>query len=219
LPSIDQDHDRALVVISADGRTAWELWHCTHAATLSEPYYTAAIAAKWPLDPNDPSADNRGYQDQGLTPTGTTAARASGAPLVTTTITPSEAYFGINHAIGLTVLRIERGYVNPPAAHTDGCLGCSHLRYGMLFVLDPSFRIPGHATLGQINVIQALKKYGAYVVDQGPIFELDGSPNEPSDPSLSDRLWAGAGLDNTLNGLGIKASDLRYVPTPGAPAP
>ena len=33
LPTIDNLHDRALVVISADGKTAWEFWHCTHVAT------------------------------------------------------------------------------------------------------------------------------------------------------------------------------------------
>ena len=89
--------------------------------------------------------------------------------------------------------------------------------YGMLFVLDPRFPIPEDATFGQIAVIQALKKYGAYIVDRGPNFELDGSPNEPSDPGASDDLWAVAGLDQDLNGLDIKASDLLYVPTLGSP--
>jgi hypothetical protein len=217
LPVIDDQHDRALVVISADGKTAWEFWHCTHVATPAEPWYTAAIATKWQLDPDNPSPANRGYQDLRHSAVGSGSARASGVPLLTTTITPREAFFGIHHAIGLTVKQIETGFVNPPASHTDDCPGCSHLIYGMLFVLDPRFPIPEDATFGQIAVIQALKKYGAYIVDRGPNFELDGSPNEPSDPGASDNLWAAAGLDQDLNGLDIKASDLLYVPTLGSP--
>jgi hypothetical protein len=217
LPDIDDQHDRALVVISADRKTAWELWHCTHVATAAEPWYTAAIATKWQLDPDNPSPANRGYQDVRLSAVGSGSARASGAPLLTTTITPHEAFFGIHHPIGLTVKQTETGYVNPPASHSDDCPGCSHLMYGMLFVLDPRFPIPESATLGQIGLIQALKKYGAYIVDRGPIFELDGSPNEPSDPAASDQLWADAGLDQFLDGLAIKPSDLLYVPTLGSP--
>jgi hypothetical protein len=220
LPDIDDQHDRALVVISADGKTAFEFWHCTHVATPEEPWYTAAIATKWRLDPDNFSAANRGYQNpRPQAAVGSGSARASGAPLLTTTITPREAFFGIHHPIGITVKQIETGYVNPPASHTDDCPGCSHLMYGMLFVLDPRFPIPENATLGQIAVIQALKKYGAYIVDRGPNFELDGSPNEPSDPAASDDLWAAAGLDQDLNGLDIKASDLLYVPTLGSPPP
>jgi hypothetical protein len=217
LPNVDDDHDRALAVVSADGKKVWEFWHCTHAATPSEPYYTAAIAARWSLDQADRTSVSSGYQNEGLTGIGSGSARASGMPLVATAIRPLEAIGGINHPVGLTVKRITTGYVNPPASHTDECPGCSHLEYGMLFVLDPSFPTPADATLGQINLIEALKKYGAFIVDRGPDFVVDGSPNEPSDPTLSDLEWADAGLDKDLNGLTITPSDLRYVPTPGSP--
>jgi hypothetical protein len=210
LPAIDDFHDRALAVISADGRTAWEFWHCTHAATLEEPWYTAAVAARWSLNPGAQSS--RGYQSGS-----SNSARASGTPLGVTTITPSEALTGIHHALGLTVHAVSDVWDSPPASHSDGCAGCSHLRYGMWFVLDPAFQPPVPPTLGETNVIEALKHFGAYVVDRGPQFELDGSPNEPTDPAASDSLWNAAGV--ALSRLGIKPSDLRYVPMPGqAPA-
>ena len=215
LPLIDNDHDRALTIVSADGRTAWELWHCTHAATPQEPWYTAGVATKWSLDPDDPSSLSRGFQDEGLGSVGSTSARGSGTPLLTTTVTPLEAVRGIHHPLGLTVARVSNLYENPPASPTDGCAACSNLRYGMLFVLDPAFRPARQPRLGDLNVIQALKLYGAYVVDQSPVFELDGSPNEPTAPAASDTLWEASGID--LVQLGIKPSDLRYVPTPGAP--
>jgi hypothetical protein len=85
----------------------------------------------------------------------------------------------------------------------------------MLFVLDPNFRLPADATLGETNVVEALKRYGAYLVDRGPQFELDGSPNEPTDPASSDVLWEAAGA--SVAALGIKPSDFRYVPLPGSP--
>jgi hypothetical protein len=215
LPLVDNGHDRALTVISADGKTAWDFWHCTHAATPQEPWYTAAVAAKWNLDPDDP--ESLGYQSNGAIPSN--SARASGMPIIPTTVTPLEALRGIHHALGLTVVNVAAGYVNPPASHSDGCVNdCSHLHYGMLFVLDPAFkpkvRFPSQ---GELNVIEALKRYGAYLVDQSTIFEIDGSPNEPTDPAASDSLWNRAHL--VLARLGIKPSDLRYVPTPGSPPP
>jgi len=216
LPTIDNLHDRALVVISADGKTAWEFWHCTHAATSAEPFYTAAVAVRWDLDPDDPSPAARGYQDEGLTATGSQSARASGMPLLTTTITPREALSGINHPIGLTVKAITTGYVNPPASHTDVCDGCSHLKYGMLFVLNPAFQPPADATPAELSIVAVLKEYGAFVTDRGPLFELDGSPNEPTDPSHSDQLWAEA-QDGNLARLNIRPADFLYVRTPGAP--
>jgi hypothetical protein len=215
LPLVDNGHDRALTIVSADGKTAWELWHCTHAATPAEPWYTAAVATRWSLDPDDPSSLSRGYQDEGLGPVGSTSARGSGTPLVTTTVTPREAVRGIHHALGLTVVNVSNLYVNPPASHTDGCAGCGNLRYGMLFVLDPAFKPARPPRIGDLNVILALKRYGAFIVDRGLTFEIDGSPNEPTDPAASDALWSTSGLD--LPALGIKPSDFRYVPTPGSP--
>lgn len=210
LPLVDNGHDRALTVISADGKTAWDFWHCTHAATPQEPWYTAAVATKWSLDPDDP--ESLGYQNGA-----SNSARASGTPLLPTTVTPREAVSGIHHALGLTVVNVANGYLNPPASHTDGCAdNCSHLRYGMLFVLDPAFKpAVKYPTIGEQNVIAALKRYGAYLVDQSTVFELDGSPNEPTAPAVSDALWNAANA--TLPRLGIKPSDLRYVPTPGSP--
>jgi hypothetical protein len=211
LPLVDDGHDRALTVISADGQTAWDFWHCTHAATPQEPWYTAAVAAKWQLDPDDPGS--LGYQSEP-----SNSARASGTPIVSTTVTPLEAVRGIRHAIGLTVVNVAAGYVNPPASHSDGCLdACSHLHYGMLFVLDPSFKpAVRFLTQGELNVIDALKRYGAYIVDQSTVFEMDGSPNEPTNPMLSDFLWNWANV-SLLARVGIKPSDFRYVPTPGSP--
>ena len=43
----------------------------------------------------------------------------------------------------------------------------------MLFVLRADYPVPAGASIGVRNIIQALKTYGAYIVDQGSSFELD----------------------------------------------
>ena len=178
-------------MISADGKTAWEFWHCTHAATPQEPWYTAAVAAKWSLDPDDPSDNSLGYQNEGLTATGQhVRARVGHAARAHDSRRRCEAVRGIHHPLGLTVVGVSDGYVNPPASHTDGCAGCGPLRYGMLFVLRSNFKPAHPPNIGELSIIEALKRYGAYIVDQGPIFELDGSPNEPTDPRPRTRSGA-----------------------------
>ena len=163
LPARDDDHDRSLVVISADRKTAWEFWHCTHVATPSEPWYTAAVATRWNVDPNGEGPASRGYQDQQLTGDGSPSARGSGVPLVITTITPLEAVHGIHHALGLSVNAVGKRWVNPPASHSDGCRGCSHLRYGMLFVLRPDFEVPAHR-----HSVRAKRRRGAQALRRVP---------------------------------------------------
>ena len=128
--------------------------------------------------------------------------------LLTTTITPSEALFGIHHPIGLTVKAIKTGYVNPPASHTDLCDGCSHLEYGMLFVLNPLYELPPDATPGQVNIVTALKKYGAYIVDRGPRVRAGREP---------ERALGSAGVGSALGGGRGRESGGAEHPAGGLP--
>jgi hypothetical protein len=132
------------------------------------------------------------------------SARGSGAPVIPSTLRAEEALHGINHALGITVPNVSSDYVYPPASHSDGHLGPNDIKYGMLFVLRSDYPVPAGAGVGERNVIQALKTYGAYVVDQGASLELDADSNEPG-------LWAESGLKTST--LDIHADDFRYVPT------
>ena len=129
-------------------------------------------------------------------------ARGSGTPLIPTTIRAEEALTGINHALGVTVPHVSGDYIYPPATHSDGSLGANGIKYGMLFVLRADYPVPANASIGERNVIQALKTYGAYVVDQGASLELDADSNNPE-------MWAQSGLGAST--LGIKANDFRLV--------
>ena len=68
--------------------------------------------------------------------------RGSGTPLVTTTLTAEEALHGFQHALGITVPRVSRDYIYPPAVKSDGSLRLRGIKYGMLFVLRPDYPVP-----------------------------------------------------------------------------
>jgi parallel beta helix pectate lyase-like protein len=182
--------DGHLTIVSADRRTAWEMWRCTKADKSG--YQTVTIA-QWDLTGTGVPGDS----------VNNSSARGSGTPLLPTTIRATEAFSGINHALGITVPRVSSDYIYPPATHSDGGLGADGIKYGMLFVLRADFPIPANATVGERNVIRGLKAYGAYVVDQGASMELDADSTHP-------RAWQGAGLDaNSLNSIG--PNDFRRI--------
>jgi parallel beta-helix repeat protein len=175
--------DGHLTIVSADRRTSWEMWRCTRASLSG---YDTVTISQWDLTgsgvPNV-SVDN-------------SSARGSGTPVIPTTIRAQEALTGINHALGITVPHVSGDYLYPPATHSDGSLGANGIKYGMLFVLRPDFPVSTAASVGERNVIEALKVYGAYVVDQGASMELDADSTQP-------KLWAQTGLDSSsLNSIG-----------------
>ncbi len=189
--------DGHLAIVSADQRTAWEFWQCT---SIGPGGITAGVIAQWDLT-------GTGYSGRLLQ----SAARASGTPIVSTTIRAEDAINGIQHALGLSVPRVASEYVYPVASNSDGLLGPNAIEYGMLFILRSDFALPADASLGERNVVEALKTYGAYVVDQGATFELDADSTHPE-------LWQQAGLaSGSLERLGILPTDFRLVMTPPSP--
>ena len=186
--------DGHLTVVSADRRTAWEFWR----ATQTDPTgYVTSIIVQFDLTGTGYSSD----------PIDDTSARGSGTPLIATTLTADEALHGIQHVLGITVPRVSSTYLFPPATHTDGNQGPDAIKYGMLFVLRPDYPVPADASVGVKNVIQALKTYGAYVIDQGADFEMDADSTHPD-------LWRDAGLDE--NSFDFTADDFRLVHTNAA---
>src|SRR4029079_18115508 len=187
--------DGHLTVVSADRRTSWEMWRCTSAGPAG---YTAAIIVQFDLT-------GPGYSDK----MDDTSARGSGTPLISTTLRADEALSGVNHALGITVPSVGGSPVYPPATHTDG--GGARIECGIRFVLRPDYPVPPGASVGVRNVIQALKTYGAYVVDQGADFEMDADFTQPE-------IWAPTGL--TQNSFDFTAADMRPAkagPVPPAP--
>jgi hypothetical protein len=184
--------DGHLTVVSWDRRMAWDFYGCTQAGVSG---YIARVVVQWDLT------------GQGYSPSGDeNSARGSGAPLISTSLRAEEAVNGLRHALGITVPRVSRSYMLP-ATHSDGLLGPDAIRYGMRFVLRPDYTLPFNATRGMINVVYALKTYGAFVVDQGADFEMDADFTHPE-------LWQEAGL--ATRSFGFTGAD--FLPAvPGTP--
>jgi hypothetical protein len=186
--------DGHLTVVSADRRTAWDFLGCTQAGPMG---YVARVIVQWNLSGPGYSVEDR-----------ETSARGSGAPLVSSSLRAEEALGGISHALGFTVPRVSSSYVIP-ATHSDGRQGPGAIRYGMRFVLRADYPVAANAGAGVMNVIYALKVYGAYLVDQGADFEIDADFTHPE-------VWQQAGLSS--KSLDIQASDLRPAEL-GTPPP
>jgi Ca-dependent carbohydrate-binding module xylan-binding len=183
--------DGHMTIVSANRTKAWEFWRCTQ---VSASGITTAVIVQWDLT-------GPGYSSY----LGENSARGSGTPLISTTLRADEALNGINHALGITVPNVSSTYSPPVASHSDGAGGAGAIQYGMLFVLRSDYPVPTNATVGVKNVIQALKTYGAYVVDQGASFEIDADSTHPD-------LWSQAGV--SADSFGITSGDMRFVSMP-----
>jgi hypothetical protein len=186
--------DGHLTIVSADRKTAWDFLGCTEAGPMG---YVGRVIVQWNL--NGP-----GYSTEDET----TSARGSGAPLVSSSLRADEALNGIRHALGLTVPRVSADY-DWPATHSDGEQGGNAIKYGMRFVLRPDYPVAADAPVGVVNLVYALKTYGAYLVDQGADFELDADFTRPD-------LWQLAGLNS--KSFDIRPSDMRPAEL-GTPPP
>jgi hypothetical protein len=192
--------DGHLTVVSADRGTAWEFWRCTAAGAGG---YTTEVIVQWDLT-------GPGYASV----RGDNSARGSGTPLISTTLRADEALNGVNHALGITVPHVSSGYIYPPASHSDGGGGNNGIQYGMLFVLRSDYAPPAGSGIGERNVIQALKTFGAYVVDQGADLEMDADFTHPE-------IWAQTGVNqNTFDftGADFRPASAGPVPPAGPPA-
>jgi hypothetical protein len=186
--------DGHLTVVSADRRTAWDFLGCTQAGPMG---YVARVVVQWDLTGPGYSGEDR-----------ETSARGSGAPLINSSLRADEALNGIRHALGFTVPRVSSSYV-VPATHSDGKQGSHVIKYGMRFVLRADYPVAANASVGVVNLIYALKTYGAYLVDQGADFEIDADFTHPE-------IWQQAGLNS--KSLAIQPSDLRPAEL-GTPPP
>jgi hypothetical protein len=180
--------DGHLTIVSADRRTAWDFWRATSVGPAG---IVAAVITQWDLTGSGVAGAH--FEN---------SARGSGVPIIPSTVRADEALHGISHAIGITIPHVSSDYVYPPASHSDGSLGPDGPKYGQLFVLRADYQPPAGASIGERNIVQALKTYGAYLVDQGGSLELDADSNQPD-------VWADTGLGAFT--LSISADDFRLI--------
>jgi hypothetical protein len=151
---------------------------------------TACSGTRWKIDSNE----------DGIVDTGGKGDRESGIPFLSSTIRGVEAEYGINHPLGLDVggSAAPSNYISP-ATKSNPESNTGTIPYGALLRLKDNVTAPcendSTCSQGQVNIMAAARKYGAYVVDDG-----NGST---SALNVSRRGTSDAGL-------GVAKGDLGY---------
>ncbi len=176
--------DRHVLVL--DNSSCW-LFELYNAAPGSGGSWNADSAAIWDLL-ND--------QDR---PLGWTSADAAGLPIFPGLVRYDEVAAGhINHALRFTLAKSKAAFI-PPATHwAANSTDPSAAPMGMRMRLKANFDVSGYSAKNQV-ILNALKKYGMIMADNGSSMFLSGTPDDRWD-------------NNDLHSLGgVKASDFEVV--------
>lgn len=160
------DGDRHVLVVRQGECKLYELYHARYVG----PGWQAGSGAVWDLRVN------------ATRPAGWTSADAAGLPILPGLARYDEVLAGeINHALRFTVWRSQRGYV-APASHAAGATDDpNYPPMGLRLRLKADYDLSG--VTGQSRVIlEALKRYGMIVADNGSSWFISGA----SDPRWDD---------------------------------
>jgi hypothetical protein len=130
-----------------------------------------------------------------LRPAGWTSADAAGLPIFPLLVRYPEVRSGrIDHALRVTVPRTQRGYIHPATHFASDSADPSLPPMGLRLRLKASFGLSGFS--GQARVIlQALKRYGLIVADNGSPWYVTGAPSPHWDEASLDQLKRLTGAD------------------------
>jgi hypothetical protein len=173
-------------VLVLDNSSCW-LYELYGASTGSGGSWNAGSAAVWDL------LDN---QQRPLT---WTSADAAGLPIFPGLVRYDEVASGqIKHALRFTLQRSKAAFI-PPASHwAANSSDPSAAPMGMRMRLKSSFNVSGFSAQNQV-ILNALKKYGMIMADNGSSMYLSGAPDDRWD-------------NDDLHQLGLlKASDFEVV--------
>lgn len=155
---VEAGSDAHALVLSAGECKLYEMYH----ARFTDPGWDAGSGAVFDLRSN------------ALRPDTWTSADAAGLPILPGLVRYDEVASGrIDHALRFTVSRTQRGFIHP-ATHYAGTSDWSLPPMGLRLRMKSSFDLsPYH---GQSRVIlEALKRYGMIVADNGSSWFITGS--------------------------------------------
>ena len=169
---IEAGSDRHVLVLEKDNCILYELY----AAQYVGPGWNAASGARWNLNSN------------ALRPEGWTSADAAGLPILPGLVRYDEVAAGaIHHAVRFTVWRTQRGYIHPATHFASDSIDPNRPPMGLRLRLKASYDISGYT--GQARVIlEALKKYGMIVADNGSSWFITGATDPRWDDNDLDQL-------------------------------
>jgi hypothetical protein len=117
-----------------------------------------------------------------LRPEGWTSADAAGLPILPLLVRYREVSTGrIEHALRVTVVRTQRGYIHPATHFASSSSDPNLPPMGLRLRLKASFSLAGFHGESLI-VLRALKRYGLIVADNGSSWFITGAP----DPHWND---------------------------------
>jgi len=175
--------DRHVLVLDNSNCFLYELY----SSYVNGSTWNAGSAAVWDLLSNEQR------------PYGWTSADAAGLPIFPGLARYDEVAAGtIAHALRLTLQNSRAAFV-PPASHSAANSSNSNAApMGMRIRLKASFNVSGYSAANQV-ILNALKKYGMIMADNGSNMYLSGAPDDRWD-------------NNDLHNLGqVTASDFEVV--------
>lgn len=120
----------------------------------------------------------------GLRPDGWTSSDAAGLPILPGLVRYDEVASGeIRHAIRFTVPQTRKAYIWPARHYASSLTGTNYPPMGQRFRLKADFDVSGFSPEVQI-ILQALKKYGMILADNGASWFISGVPDERWDNDM-----------------------------------
>jgi hypothetical protein len=176
----DSDGDRHVLVVDRDNCILYELFY---AFPQPDGSWTAGSGAIFDLNSN------------GLRPVGWTSADAAGLPILPGLVSYEEVASGeITHALRFTAPQTRKEYIWPARHYASHLTGSQYPPMGQRFRLKAAFDISGFSIEVQV-ILQALKKYGMFLTDNGSSWFISGVPDERWDNDVLHELHDVKGSD------------------------
>jgi hypothetical protein len=156
------DGDRHVLVLDRDNCILYELYH---AFPQPDGSWDAGSGAIFDLG------------SHALRPAGWTSADAAGLPILPGLVRYDEVAAGeIRHALRFTAPQTRRAYVWPARHYASSLTGMQYPPMGQRFRLRADFDISGFSDEVQV-ILQALKRYGMILADNGSPWFISGAPD------------------------------------------
>ncbi len=171
---VNSDGDRHVLVLNSSNCMLYEMYRAFKDS--NGPGWFADSGAVFNLNSN------------ALRPDGWTSADAAGLPILPGLVRYDEVASGsIRHAVRFTVWRTQRAYIHPATHYASSYTDPNLPPMGLRLRLKASYDISGFT--GQARVIlEALKKYGMIVADNGSSWYITGATDPHWDDDDLDQL-------------------------------
>jgi hypothetical protein len=169
---VEPGSDAHVLAVDRDDCKLYELFGATAGASR----WSAASGAVFDLTSN------------ALRPDGWTSADAAGLPIFPGLVRYDEVASGhIDHALRFTLSKTQRAYLHPATHWASSSTNAALMPMGLRLRLKASFDVSSYTGQSRV-VLNALKKYGMIVADNGSSWYLSGAQDTRWDDTDLDQL-------------------------------